>query len=196
MRRPAVTAITLLAATILATLTALNVSSAQNLHRSSAQTGPTPPPPPFSGTPVIGTPPTTGGPSFEKLTNKQKTQILKLVKSDKTVKKLLGKKTYRVTTMWVWATTKGAFLGGVVTIQLSKPATVSGKWFDLAYDCTEQKSPPYGRVPYTAKYTSVTSLTIYVDLKRKRVAGIRPLGVIVGAPRYPAKYKIPTKSAC
>ena len=190
MRRPGFTAITLLAVTILAILTAVSVSN--------AQTGPNPPPPPppLGGTPVVGTPTTTGGASFKKLTKKQKTQILNIVKKDRTLKKLLGKKTYRVTSFWVWAGTKGEFLGGVITIQLKKPATIAGTWLELAYDCTEQKSPPYGRIPYLATYSRVTSLTLYVDMKRKRIAGIKPLGVLVGKRLYPPKSRVPSATAC
>ena len=188
MRRSVQTAIIPLLAAVLALMTALAVAR--------GQTGPTPPPPPGGGTPIVSTPTKTGGPSFRSLSKKQKTQIEQIVKKDKTFKKLTHKRSFKITNVWLWTTRTGAFLGGVVTVSLKRPATIKGTWLDLAYDCTEQRTPPYGRVPYKATYANVTTLTVYVDSQKKRVAGIQPFGVLLGHAQYPIGYKSPAATNC
>ncbi|MBV9279922.1 MAG: hypothetical protein JOZ41_07560 [Chloroflexi bacterium] len=198
MRRPAATATALLVATILGLLTALSATSAQRAHQSGGGSL-TPPPPPFSGTPVIRTPAppsTTRKPLFNNLTKKQRQQLVQIVKTDKTFKKLIGTKKYSFSSVWPWATSSGQLLGGVVTVKLKKPRVIAGTWLDLAYDCTEKKSPPYGRVPYWAAYANVVQITLYIDLKRKKVAGIRPLGYLIGQAKYPPQYQNKSPSTC
>ena len=191
MRRSATTALALALTTILALLTALNAGNAQHTQ----QANPTPPPPPFSGTPVVSTPiPTPGGPALRALTKKQRQRIIRTAATDRTLKTLIGKKPYRVTNVAMWLTKNGRLLGGVVTIRLQRAATMSGKWLDIAYDCSEQTSPPYKSVSYRAKYTNVRYLSVAVNLKQKRVAGITPLGILVGKAHYPVGYKKP--NAC
>lgn len=189
MRRSATTAIALALATILALLTALSVGNAHPARQSNPTT---PPPPPLNGTPVISTPiPTPGGPALRSLTKKQRTTIVHIAETDRTLQKLVAKKPYQVTNVAMWLTKSGRLLGGVVTIRLKRAAKISGTWLDVAYDCSEQTSPPDTRVPYKATYTNVRYITISVDLKRKKVIGITPLGMLVGTAHYPAGYKRP-----
>lgn len=196
MRRSAILATALVLTIILVMLTALGASGAANVHRSAAQSNPTPPPPPLSGTPIIGTPTTTGGPSFRKLSQAQRTKITHIFQSDRTFLRLIGHRHFKTTSVWLWTNREGVLLGGVVVLRLPHPVTMSGTWLDLDYDCSEQTSPPYGRVPYKAKYSSVTTITLFVDLQRKQVAGIRPLGVLVGKATYPANYKSRAQQTC
>lgn len=194
MRRTSSLAIIVLLAIVVALITALNATSAQRAHQTSSTT---PPPPPFSGTPVIGTPTRTGGHSFKALTSKQKKTILSVIHTDKTFAKLIKSKKYRVTTTYLWVTRGGSFLGGVVSVRLKTVGAMHGTWLYLDYDCTEQSTPPYGRVPYTAKYGNVSAVTLFVDVVRKRVAGIQPLGFLIGKAHYPPSFKAAsTPSSC
>jgi hypothetical protein len=79
---------------------------------------------------------------------------------------------------------------------MDHPVTIRGQWLDLNYDCGEKTLPPYGRVPYRARYRNVTSLTIYVDMTRKVVAGILPAGRLTGKPTYPAHFVPRSQASC
>jgi hypothetical protein len=185
MRRSATTTIVLLLAAILALLTALAVGRAQPNGQSSG-----PPPPPGGGTPVISTSvPTPGGPALRKLTKKQQQNAVKILGKDKTFKRLINKKSYKVSSIGIWLTKSGTLLGGTITLRLKKRATINGTWLYLDYDCSEQTSPPYRAVPFQAKYKNIIYMTAAVDLTRKKVVSIMPAGILVGQAYYPPGFK-------
>jgi hypothetical protein len=189
MRRPALVALALIFTALFSVFTALGTHGAQR----TSQAGTAPPGPPGGGTPIIGTPfPVKGQHSFHTLTKKQRALILRIVKADKTFKRLVGKKKYQITAVTLWSKQNGSNLGGTVSVRFQNPGTITGTWLDLDYDCTEKSSPPYGKVPYKAKYANVTWMTIFVDTKRKHVVGIKPLGLLVGKAKYPPAFKSKT----
>ncbi len=110
----------------------------------------------------------------------QRQQAIDVALNDTRVVRLLGDRPHSATDVALW--TKGGpaleLLGGVVTIKLDGPATIEGEWLGLGYDCSERAQQPgvipYNSKPYEAKYSNVTSLTVFVDLQRGQVAGIGP----------------------
>jgi hypothetical protein len=153
-----------------------------------AQTPPPPPPPPFSGTPVITTPTPAKGVKLPSafhatLSKKQKSQALAIVKKDKNVTKLLKGRKYKMTTITVWRNPAAQMIGSVVSYRFTSPQKLSGTFADLSFPC-KTTATKYKADTYKAKYAGVTVLTVSVDLKKKKVAAVSPLGYIVGQAHY------------
>ncbi len=183
MRRSIRTGIVIAAAVLVASFVASGVGAQQ-----------TPPPPPLSGTPIIGTPfPTKHvklSHAFHVMSSSQKKRVLKIVHKDKNVKRLITGRHYHIAAITLWVTKSAQTVGGVVTVRFTSPQTLTGTFFDLFYACNSTST--YRRITYKAKYANVTYMTLSVDLKHKRVAGITPLGYVVGKRVYKNPLAVPT----
>jgi hypothetical protein len=127
--------------------------------------------------------------SVPTLTAAQVQSATDVARGDPTIAAILAGRSAASKNVVVWTTEKGALLGGVVTLDLAQAATLSGTWIDLDYDCSETASPPYGSVRFGATVQNVTSLTVFVDLTRHKVAGFMPTPhtnyTFVGLTQYP-----------
>src|SRR6266496_1766267 len=104
------------------------------------------------------------------LTADQKNKAIALATSDGRSKSLLSNVSTTSGDPLVWTTERGILIGAVVSFNLPAPATLTGTWVDLDYDCSERSTPPYGAVPFHATYSNVRSLLAFVDLIEGRVA--------------------------
>jgi hypothetical protein len=138
------------------------------------------------GTPHCICPPVTPPPkdSIGALTPRQQMSAFRLVLKDAYMKRLLRGQSYRLGALVPWAGPNKKLLGAVVDFSLNRVAAINGYWYLLDFDCTERTSPPYGRLPYRATYAHVTAVTVFVDLKRRVVAGITNNGTLTGAIHY------------
>nr|NIN67013.1 hypothetical protein [Anaerolineae bacterium]NIN97140.1 hypothetical protein [Anaerolineae bacterium]NIQ81350.1 hypothetical protein [Anaerolineae bacterium] len=101
--------------------------------------------------------------SVPSLTVQQRQKIADIALNESRVRKLTQRQTAEVADVLVWTKSTGELLGGVVTLALDAPATIEGEWLALNYDGTEESVPPYTSVPFKAKLSNVTSLTVMVD---------------------------------
>lgn len=199
MRRSIRNTVLILMVSLFAAVMTVSVTGAQGLRHTALQQSPPPPPPPMSGTPVIGTPLPAKkvklSYAFHVLTVKQRKQILAIVHKDKSVKKLLQHRNYKVTAVVNWVNKSAQQVGGVVSLRFKAPQTINGTFVELLYNCA---STSYKRIVYSAKYMHVTTLTLSVDIHHKKVEGVAPLGYVVGKIRYqkPPTLVNPTPAAC
>ena len=178
MKRPLLSAIVLLAAIVLAVVTALPATAGNHLQRPGRQDLP-PPMPGVGGTaaltlkiPLPTSPPANASrqspskpPSPPRtallLTTRQRSDAQHIALTDGYVKRLIrGRRSHvRNVTPWIRGRT---MRGAIVTLAFARPERISGDWL----------AP--GRKPYRAAYTRVRTLLILVDLARRRVMAIVP----------------------
>jgi len=126
------------------------------------------PPPPV--TPMVepgvdqGTPEAT--PSI--LTTEQRQPVVAIASNDSRVRQLVQDEPLTVSDVIPWSDGTGEFIGGVATVALGEPRTIDGVWLGVVFGADEVT---YDSMPYRAKLSNVTSLTVWVDLRRIEVAG-------------------------
>ena len=122
-------------------------------------------PPHTGGTPFIVGPPTATpqeSTAQGSLAKGQQQQASTVALHNKYVKALLSHTLYHVQGTHAWKGKKVP-LGALCLIRFSRPATVAGTWI-----------APVSK-PYQHTYRNVKGLKVYVDLRRSRVVGVRPL---------------------
>lgn len=122
-------------------------------------------PPQTGGTPFIVGPPTATpqeSTAQGSLAKGQQQQASTVALHNKYVKALLSHTLYHVQSTHAWKG-KSVPLGAICLIRFSRPLALSGTWI-----------APVSK-PYQHSYRNVKGLKVYVDLRRSRVVGVRPL---------------------
>lgn len=135
--------------------------------------------------------------SVPSLSAVQQQQAASLVQSDPRVKRLTQGVSTQVKDVVVWTKTSGEVIGALVTVNFSRPVTVSGQWMSLTYDQSEKSIPPYVSTSYEVTYNNVTGLLIDVDLERQQIVSVDPSrgSQVVGTPVVPVGVTFPTRPA-
>jgi hypothetical protein len=117
-----------------------------------------------------------GGRSVPTLSTDQRNQIATIAATDARLHSLLSS-VLSPSQMEVvaWTDSAGNIIGGVATVKLPHPSTVSGEWLGLRWVGAQPDSPkPYTSSRYGATFKNVPSVRAFVDLSTGTVVGIAP----------------------
>jgi hypothetical protein len=100
------------------------------------------------------------------------------VRTDAKLAAILGSnQAYEIARIGPWTTVKNpSLLGAVVEIELSRPLATTANFPLLAYDESEQSSPPYRINVRALRVESAPTLSLLVEFGSNTVIAIRPVG--------------------
>jgi hypothetical protein len=72
----------------------------------------------------------------------------------------------------LWENGEGTLIGGAMALNLAQPATIEGEWRSISW--TDSSKSDYAVTIFTAKVSNVTTVNVWVDLRKGEVVGWSP----------------------
>ncbi len=105
------------------------------------------------------------------LTSDLKQNLVDLASKDANIARVLAGLSAPKSSVAAWANSEGTLIGGVVVMELSQPATIDGEWRGVSWDSAKVS---YLVTVYTAKFSNVTAVNVWIDLGKAAVIGWTP----------------------